>query len=128
MASSISLLGFASATQYSIIDAYRIESAPKYLQNAMSSFYIIVYRIGMVIAGASSLLIFSKLGGDTINYKVKAWHDNYMIMSCIQLTGILVFILWPEPKLQRNLITKANEKLKLLITFLFGILVFIFNL
>ena len=68
----------------------------------------------MVIAGASSLLIFSKLGGDTINYKVKAWHDNYMIMSCIQLTGILVFILWPE--------------LKLLITFLFGILVFIFNL
>ena len=73
MALSITLLGFASATQDSIIDAYMIESALKYLQTTMSSFYIIGYKIGMVISGAGSLLIVSKLGGDTINYNVKAW-------------------------------------------------------
>ena len=72
MALSITLLGFASATQDSIIDAYMIESALKYLQTTMSSFYIIGYKVGMVISGAGSLLIVSKLGGDTINYNVKA--------------------------------------------------------
>ena len=73
MALSITLLGFASAAQDSIIDAYMIKSALKYLQTAMSSFYIIGYKVGMVISGARSLLIVSKLGGDTINYNVKAW-------------------------------------------------------
>ena len=83
MALSITLLGFASATQDSIIDAYMIKSALKYLQTAMSSFYIIGYKIGMVISGAGSLLIVSKLGRDIINYNVKAWQDAYLIMGFI---------------------------------------------
>lgn len=125
MALSITLVGFTSATQDSIIDAYRIESAPSFLQTAMSSFYIIGYRIGMVISGAGSLLIVSKLGGDTINYNVNSWQNTYLIMGLIQMTGILTCILSPEPEIKRSLITKTNEKIKLLITFFFGILTLI---
>ena len=125
MALSITLSGFASATQDSIKDACRLELAPKYLQTAMSGFYIVGYRVGMVMSGAGSLLIVSKLVGVTINYNVKAWQNAYLITGFIQLTGILVCILSPEPKLKRFLTTKTDEKFKSLITFFFGILVFI---
>ena len=42
MAISITMIGFASATQDAIIDAYRIESAPDYLQTAMMVFILLV--------------------------------------------------------------------------------------
>jgi PAT family beta-lactamase induction signal transducer AmpG len=50
MALGAVLLGFSSATQDIVIDAYHIESAPVDLQAMMSSTYIASYRIGMVVA------------------------------------------------------------------------------
>jgi len=41
----VSLIAFSSATQDIVIDAYRIESAPKNLQGALSSMYIAGYSI-----------------------------------------------------------------------------------
>ena len=52
MAFAAVALGFASATQDIVIDAYRIEAADPDLQAMMSSSYIGGYRIGMIIAGA----------------------------------------------------------------------------
>ena len=52
MALAAVLLGFSSATQDIVIDAYRIESADVSLQALMSSTYIAGYRIGMLVAGA----------------------------------------------------------------------------
>ena len=60
----ILFIGIASAYQDIIIDAYRIESAHKKMQHAMSSPYIIGYRLGMIVAGAGSLLVASYFGTD----------------------------------------------------------------
>jgi PAT family beta-lactamase induction signal transducer AmpG len=62
MAWAAVMLGFSSATQDVVIDAYRIESAEGDLQALMSSSYIAGYRIGMIIAGAGALFLAIYLG------------------------------------------------------------------
>jgi PAT family beta-lactamase induction signal transducer AmpG len=126
MAMSITLVGFASATQDALIDAYRIESAPDDLQAAMSSFYIIGYRIGMITSGAGSLYIVSLLGGDTDSYNVNSWQNAYLIMGLIQIIGIITCIKSPEPNVTRHLLSNNKEKLRLLATFFLGILCMVF--
>ena len=46
---AITLLAFSSATQDIIIDAYRIETAPQYMQGPLSSMYIAGYRVAMLV-------------------------------------------------------------------------------
>ena len=59
------LLGFSSATQDIVIDAYRIESADADMQSMLSSMYIAGYRIGMLVAGTTDLdAIFRRLNSD----------------------------------------------------------------
>ena len=48
------LLGFSSATQDIVIDAYRIESAQRDSQSMLSATYIAGYRIGMLTASAGA--------------------------------------------------------------------------
>ena len=45
------LLGFSSATQDIVIDAFRIESAEPRMQALLSSTYIAGYRVAMLVAG-----------------------------------------------------------------------------
>jgi PAT family beta-lactamase induction signal transducer AmpG len=59
MAYGAVLLGFSSATQDIVIDAYRIESADKEMQSMLSTTYVTGYRIGMLVAGAGGLFIAS---------------------------------------------------------------------
>ena len=58
MAMAAVLLGFSAATQDIVIDAYRIEIAPNdhAMQTVMSSTYTVGYRLGLIAAGAGSLL------------------------------------------------------------------------
>jgi PAT family beta-lactamase induction signal transducer AmpG len=49
------LLGFSSATQDIVIDAYRIESSDKNMQSMLSATYIAGYRIGMLVVWLSML-------------------------------------------------------------------------
>ena len=65
MAIAAVLLGFSSATQDIVIDAYRIESAQVELQAMMSATYIAGYRIGMLTAGAGSLFLADWFGTST---------------------------------------------------------------
>ena len=64
MAIAAVMLGFSSATQDIVIDAYRIESAGQDLQALMSSTYIAGYRVGMLLAGAGALYLASYFGSD----------------------------------------------------------------
>ena len=48
MAITVVLLAFFSATQDIVIDAFRIESAPQFLQGPLSSMYIAGYRVAML--------------------------------------------------------------------------------
>ena len=57
MALAAVMLGFSSATQDIVIDAYRIESAEAELQAMMSATYIVGYRVAMLVAGAGSLYL-----------------------------------------------------------------------
>ena len=81
MALAAVALGFSSATQDIVIDAYRIESAPIKLQALMSSTYIAGYRIGMIISGAGSLFIASYFGSEMNSYNYEAWKTTYFIMG-----------------------------------------------
>ena len=51
------LLGFSSATQDIVIDAYRIESAQRDSQSMLSATYIAGYRIGMLVGRAGGLFL-----------------------------------------------------------------------
>lgn len=98
MAFAAVLLGFSSATQDVVIDAYRIESADSDLQALMSSTYIAGYRIGMLVAGAGALYLASYFGSDKGSYNYQAWQISYSIMAIVMLIGIITTLIIPEPE------------------------------
>ena len=125
MAIIIVCIGFCSATQDAIIDTYRIESAPLELQSAMSATYIVGYRLGMIAAGAGSLILASFFGGDEQTYSVNAWQKTYIIMALFQSIGIMCTLMSPEPISKRILLKKNGDRLKLINVFFVAILAFI---
>ena len=102
------LLGFSSATQDIVIDAYRIESADTQLQALMSSSYIAGYRIGMLIAGAGSLVLASYFGSSMGEYDYLAWQTTYLIMAAMMSLGVMTTLVVSEP--QSNNLTQAQDK------------------
>ena len=98
MAFAAIALGFSSATQDIVIDAYRIESAPPDLQALMASTYIAGYRIGMLISGAGSLLLASFFGSEMHSYNYDAWRFTYFFMGFFMLIGIITTLIVNEPK------------------------------
>ena len=102
------LLGFSSATQDIVIDAYRIESADTQLQALMSSSYIAGYRVGMLIAGAGSLVLASYFGSNMDEYNYLAWQTTYLIMAAMMSIGVITTLVVSEP--QSNNHTQAQDK------------------
>ncbi len=97
MALAAVLLGFSSATQDIVIDAYRIESADISLQALMSSTYIAGYRIGMLVAGAGVLFLAGALGSVKGTYDYRAWQWAYCCMAVAMLVGVFTTLVIPEP-------------------------------
>ena len=95
-------LGFSSATQDIVIDAYRIECAEEEHQALLSSSYIGGYRIGMVVAGAGGLYLADFFGSSKELYSYVAWQKTYFVMACVMGLGILTTLLIPEPKAQQE--------------------------
>ena len=98
MAMAAVLLGFSSATQDIVIDAYRIESAAADLQAMLSATYIAGYRIGMLVAGAGALFLAGYLGTEMGQYRYLAWRWTYTVMAATMLVGIVTTLLIPEPE------------------------------
>lgn len=90
------MIGFASATQDIVIDAYRIEAAPPDLQSLMSSAYIAGYRVGMFVAGAGALWLAAAFGQEGV-YDPIAWSRAYQIMGLLMLVGVATCLIMPEP-------------------------------
>ena len=101
MALAAVLLGFSSATQDIVIDAYRIESADIRLQAMMSSTYIAGYRIGMLVAGAGALFLAGWFGSTLGAYDYRAWQWSYCIMALAMLVGVVTTLMIPEPATHR---------------------------
>ncbi len=97
MALAAVLLGFSSATQDVVIDAYRIESADESLQALMASSYIAGYRIGMLVAGAGALKLAAWLGTSADAYSYEAWKLTYWAMAGVMGIGVLTTLLIREP-------------------------------
>lgn len=118
-------LGFSSATQDIVIDAYRIESADNALQTLMSSSYIAGYRIGMLMAGAGALFLASYFGSAKGLYSYQAWQWTYLIMAATMLIGLITTLTISEPLAQTGNKTSATIQLRFLLLFLAAVTGFV---
>ena len=126
MALAAVLLGFSSATQDVVIDAYRIESAEPDLQAMMSASYIAGYRIGMLMAGAGALFLASFFGTSIDNYDASAWQMAYGVMASLMLIGIITTLMIDEPVVNRSHeVRQARDYLGLFFTFVVAVSGFI---
>ncbi len=99
MALAAVLLGFSSATQDIVIDAYRIEIAPHdaAMQAATAASYTAGYRCGMILSGAGALLLAGFFGSTALVYHYPAWRATYLIMAALMGIGIATTLLVREP-------------------------------
>ena len=121
---SITLLAIFSSTQDILIDAFRIESSPIYLQGPLSSMYIAGYRLAMLIGGAGSLWLASYLGSEIYNKNV--WKTVYLIMALFMVVGVITTLVSKEPKIKNKKNLKINEHAKFLFVFILSLAGFIF--
>ena len=99
MAFAAVALGFSSATQDVVIDAFRVESADPRLQAMLSSTYVAGYRVAMqMFAGAGALFLAEYLGSSSEVYRYEAWRDTYLCMAAVMLVGVLTTLFVSEPK------------------------------
>lgn len=121
------MLGFSSATQDIVIDAYRIESAEPQLQALMSSTYIAGYRTGMLVAGAGALFLADGFGSTMESYSYTAWSWSYMVMALCMLIGVVTTLSIPEPAVSGEVgETVAGQHVQVVTLFVCCVAAFIF--
>lgn len=120
-------LGFSSATQDIVIDAYRIECAPADEQAMISSTYIAGYRIGMIVAGAGALYLASYFGTTKEEYSYDAWMMTYAVMAGVMLIGVATTFIIREPATHRPDEHRygTSDYLRFLAVFVLAVLAFI---
>ncbi|WP_421933541.1 AmpG family muropeptide MFS transporter [Phenylobacterium sp.] len=79
MAAFAVFVGFTSATQDIVIDAWRIEAAATEKQGAMAAAYQWGYRIAMIVAGVVPLAMSDVVG----------WSLSYALMAALMVVGVL---------------------------------------
>ena len=97
MAIAAVALGFSSATQDIVIDAYRIEAADETMQALLASAYIAGYRCGMLVAGAVALYLATGFGSTAESYSYDAWKLTYLCMAATMLAGVATTLVVREP-------------------------------
>jgi len=126
MALAAVALGFASANQDIVIDAYRIEAAPPRLQAMLSSTYIAGYRTGMIVAGAVALFLAEAFGSTKDSYSYLAWQNTYLIMAATMLIGVATTLVIKEPiQQQANTEYSTGDHLRFLFVFVLSIAAFV---
>jgi PAT family beta-lactamase induction signal transducer AmpG len=84
------LVSFMSASQDVVIDAYRTESLIGNELGLATSSYITGYRVGMLVAGAGSLLLVGE-------YQL-SWQQIYALMASMLSVGVVAALFAPEVK------------------------------
>jgi MFS transporter, PAT family, beta-lactamase induction signal transducer AmpG len=92
MAAAALCVAFLSASQDTVIDAYRVEVLTADQQGPGAGMIQTGYRIGMLAAGAGALIIAARAG----------WFAAYATMAALLLIGLLTFVLGPEPEAVRE--------------------------
>ncbi len=127
MAMAAVMLGFSSATQDIVIDAYRIESAEREMQALLSSSYIAGYRLGTIVSGAGALKLAAWFGEEGV-YQYQAWQSAYLWMAAAMGVGIITTLLIPEPERVRSesrYLNSLEEYVRFLALFLVSVAVFV---
>jgi MFS transporter, PAT family, beta-lactamase induction signal transducer AmpG len=120
------LLGFSSASQDIVIDAYRIELAPPEMQALLSSAYIAGYRVGMIVAGAGALYLASYWGSAKDAYLYAAWQKTYWAMAAIMGVGVMTALWMPETERPAaKALASHHGNLRLFIVFLGAVSAFV---
>ncbi|MBF0803857.1 MULTISPECIES: MFS transporter [Neisseria] len=121
MAAGAVLLGFSSATQDVVIDAYRIETAADdiAMQSVTAATYNAGYRVGMIVAGAGALFLAARLGSHENAYVYAAWRQTYFIMAAVMGVGVAATLLVREPaaSAQHTASRSTADNLRLLLLF-----------
>lgn len=97
MAIAAVALGFSSATQDIVIDAYRIEAAEESMQAMLSAAYVAGYRCGMLVGGAAALYLAAGFGTTSEEYAHAAWKYTYLCMAATMLVGVATTLVVAEP-------------------------------
>ena len=97
MAVAAVALGFSSATQDIVIDAYRIEAAEESMQALLAAAYQAGYRCGMLVGGAVALYLATGFGTTAEQYSHDAWKYTYLCMSAAMLVGVATTLVVAEP-------------------------------
>lgn len=82
------LVGFSSATQDIVIDAWRIEAADEERQGMMAAAYQWGYRVAQIVAGALALVLADSFG----------WAVSYTVMAALMGIGVAAVLLAPREK------------------------------
>ena len=130
MAFAVVMLGFTSATQDTVIDAYRIEAIKADVQALMAATYIAGYRIGMILAGAGALVMAESLGSTQESYNYDAWQTTYYMMAGVMLIGVLTTLMIKEPAIVKKIKqVKYNniQYFRFLLLFIIAISLFVFT-
>ncbi|MDO4222583.1 MAG: MFS transporter [Acinetobacter sp.] len=103
MAMAAVFLGFSSATQDIVIDAYRIElSQDSDVQTVLASTYNAGYRIANIMTQMGALLFAAALGTAVGNYIYEAWQMTYLLMAALMFVGIITTFCISEPQVERS--------------------------
>lgn len=81
------IIATLSATQDTVIDAYRVERLPKVEQGIGAAWATFGYRIGMLLSGAGALYLADQMG----------WQMTYNTMGVVMGMGCMVTIAMKEP-------------------------------
>ncbi|MGM8885883.1 AmpG family muropeptide MFS transporter [Psychrobacter sp. 1U2] len=126
MAVGAVLLGFSSATQDIVIDAYRIELAPPSLQAVLSAMYVTGYRLGMIVAGAGALYLADYFGSTEALYSYEAWRNTYWIMAGVMGVGVITTLIIHEPVSQQVLVQReTSDYTRLVLVFAISVIGFV---
>ena len=123
-------LGFSSASQDIVIDAYRIEIADADSQAILSASYIAGYRVAMIAAGAGLIKLIASWQLDPDVYQYEIWRMGYMLMGATMLVGVATCLLMKEPdqttsrKKEQQEETTA-ERVRFLLSFVLAVAAFI---
>lgn len=129
MAISAVFLGFSSATQDIIVDAYRIElTQDTNIQTVLASTYNAGYRIATIVTQLGALLFAASMGTAMGNYIYEAWKSTYLLMASLMIIGLITTLVIHEPVVEAKKNNyRAKDYLQLFIVFLISTVVFVFG-
>ncbi|HEX3984554.1 MAG TPA: MFS transporter [Acidisoma sp.] len=81
------VLAFCSASQDTVIDAWRIETFPQAMQGTALAGYVWGYRAALLISGAGAIALATPWG----------WHGVFAAMAALTLLGPVITLLAREP-------------------------------